>query len=125
MVAYELLTIGYILVGFVATIDAKIPYDEIQLNIFDSRVRDFELNTIAITRNVKNHFMRDDALFALSAGLIALKDRKYVKEIGRLIQLLQRTLNDQSDTMIDSNKKFKNFSWKIEPLNIICRNIFF
>lgn len=96
MIAYRILEVTCCFIA-VATIHAKIPYDEIQFNIFDNRTRDFELNTITLMQTVKNYFAGDDALVVISAGLIALKEGNYVNEIGRLIQLLQRTLNDQSE----------------------------
>lgn len=78
---------------------AKIPYNEIDFNLFDNRTRDFERNVIESTRMVNGFYARDDVSLAISAGIVLAKSIPipYIKEIVKLIPLMRNTLEERSE----------------------------
>lgn len=78
---------------------AKIPYGEIDINIFDNRTRDFELNVAMSTRMVNGFYARDDISLAISAGVVLAKcvPLPFIKEIVKLIPLMRNTLEERSE----------------------------
>lgn len=78
---------------------AKIPYNEIDINIFDSRIKDFEMNVNMATRMVNGLYTRDDISLVISAGMILVKGvpLPFIKEIVKLIPLMRNTLEERSE----------------------------
>lgn len=71
---------------------AKISYDEVEANIFDSKRRDFELHVLNSTQITKDFFARDDVTIALAVGSVALEYLPYVGQFAKLIPLMRDTL---------------------------------
>lgn len=78
---------------------AKIQYNEIDINIFDSRTKDFEMNVNMATRMVNGLYTRDDISLVISAGMILVKGvpLPFIKEIVKLIPLMRNTLEERSE----------------------------
>lgn len=81
----------------VGLIWAEIPYDEVQTNLFDSELRDFELRVLNSTQITKHFFAREDVLVAIAAGVVALEHYSpFIAQLAKLIPLMRDTMEDRS-----------------------------
>lgn len=76
---------------------ATIPYDEVQLNIFDDRPRDFEFSVIESTRIVKNFFDRFDVSLAIAGGMAVFNSTPYIGNFSKIIPLVRDTLASKGE----------------------------
>lgn len=84
--------------GFViGSIWATIPYNQIDINIFDDRPSDFEFRVIESTQTVKNFFDRGDVMLAIAGGMVALNATPYIGNFSKLIPMARDTLADQGE----------------------------
>lgn len=81
----------------VSPIGSIILYDDIKVNIFDRKRRDFELYVLASTAELKDFFERHDISIATASGVAALRLLPYIGKFGRLVPMLCDTISDQSD----------------------------
>lgn len=77
---------------------AEILFDEIQVNIFDSRPRDFERHVLESSKILKSFIARDDISLAITAGTAALSFSPfYLAKFYKLVPLVRQILADRSD----------------------------
>lgn len=77
----------------------KIPYDEIDINIFDKSTSNIEVNVLASMHMVNGFYARDDISLAISACVILAKcvPLPYIKEIVKIIPLMRNTLEERNE----------------------------
>lgn len=96
MAAFQ--TLLYIAIAIGASCWAAIPYDKLELNIFDDRPRDFELHVFEATQKVERFFARDEILYGIAAGLLALNSTTlYVGPFAELTSLVRDTLGGRGE----------------------------
>lgn len=87
---------------------AYIPYNEVPINIFDSKQTSFELQVLKSIELLKSFFQRDDVALAIGIGHTALKFVPYIGELVKLIPLLQNTLEGRSEWRTAFTKAVKD-----------------
>lgn len=90
-----------IFIGFVTIFHlsfAEFLGSDIQVNVFDSRPRDFERNVIESSKIVKSFIAREDVSLAITAGQAALSFLPFgIARFYKLIPLVRQSLADRSD----------------------------
>lgn len=87
---------------------AYIPYDEVPINIFDSKQTSFELRVSESVNLLNGFFNRDDVALAIGVGQTVLKFVPYVGEIVKLLPLIQNTLESRSEWRTAFTKAVKD-----------------
>lgn len=78
-----------------------IPYDKMNLNVFDARPRDFELGVIESMEMTQKFYARDDILLAigttavLALDLVAFKFAPFISQFWKQVPLFQNIVEDQ------------------------------
>lgn len=85
-----------------------IPYDEVPINIFDSKQTQFELRVSESIERLKGFFNRDDVSLGIGIAHTALKFVPYIGEFVKLIPLLQNNLEGRSEWRTAFTKAVKD-----------------
>lgn len=84
---------------FVTSSWARIPYDAVQINIFDQRARDFETRVIDTLNSTKHFYANqtDSPFIDILPEYTLEKYSAYIKQIKKTAQSLRDTLAEQSE----------------------------
>lgn len=91
----------------ISPIWALIPYEDIKVNIFDRKSRNFELLVSASTTNLVEFFNRHDVFLATIAGVTALKFVPFIDELAILVPVMCEMIADQSEWRTEFSKVTK------------------
>lgn len=81
----------------ISPIWALILYEDMNVNIFDFKQRNFELFALASTRNLVEFFSRHDVFLATMTGMVAIKCMPFVDVFAYLVPVMCEMLADQSE----------------------------